>query len=127
MSDNEKKDYCLSMANTILQTLFWSIDIPVFLSWGVSERKACFYKDMPSLMLKVNGRIHKGQVIVSYDEGRDVYNVYLLKNNVQIQSFECIYADQLGIFIDSKIEKPENQNDEEYHAMAKADFVRLCL
>jgi hypothetical protein len=62
MNPEKEKEYCLAMANTIYQSLFFSLNAPQVGSWGGSDHTACWYKDMPSLRMKVNGMLHKGFV-----------------------------------------------------------------
>ena len=50
MNQEEKKQYAVSMANTIWKSLFCSVDVPTVASWGVENRLATFYKEMASLM-----------------------------------------------------------------------------
>ena len=117
MEDNERKAYCLSVADTIFKQLFWSVKPAVVFSWGLSERTACWYKDMPSLRLKVNGMVHKGYVMISYNEGVDVYQVTLMdKNKEVVKEMDNIYADEVGQRIDEEIERPVSVTDEEYRA-----------
>jgi len=117
MTNEELKDYCLSMANTILKSLFCSITPAMFCSWGVSKRTATFYKKMPALMLYVNGLIYKGAVVITYNEGVDYYECYFLdKKGEVIDSLQDICFDELGVLLDRRIERPEKMSDEEYRS-----------
>ena len=113
---------CYEVAKTINEQLLWSIDMPTYFSWGVSKKVFTFWNDMPSLMLRVSGAIHKGWVVVSLNEGADTYEVRLL--NVQKEEkavYTDIYADEVGSFIDGKIERPVGMSDEKYHEIAMKD------
>ena len=71
------------------------------------------YRNMPALGIRVNGYQHKGWVIISLNEGKDLYNVYLLdkKQNVK-KTFEDVYCEDLEI-LDFLIERGE-MDEQEY-------------
>lgn len=122
MRTEQDRERCYQVAKTINEQLFWSIDMPTYFSWGVSKKMFTFWNDMPSLMLRVSGAIHKGWVVVSLNEGSDTYEVRLL--NVQKEEkavYTDIYADEVGSFIDGKIERPVGMSDKEYHEIAMKD------
>lgn len=107
-----EKEYVLEMANVIWRTLFWHLNTAQVLSWGIRKRTATYYRDMPALELQVNGMVHKGIVVIAYNEGNDLFEVYLLdKNRNCTQSMEGIYAEDLGNLIDETIERPKNVTD----------------
>ena len=111
----EMKQNAINMANVIYQSIFWSVKAPVVLSWGVSQKSATHFNNMPALKMVVNGHIHKGEVIICYDEGRDVFEVYLLdKQGNILKKINEVFADELGKVIDENIEKPLTMSDEEY-------------
>ena len=116
---------CIRVANTINEQIFGSIDKWTYFSWGVSKKIACYYEGKPSLKLRVSGLLHKGWVIISLDEGRDLYEVRLLnlKDNVKKVVNE-VYCDELGYTIDTLVERPEAMNDEDYYKKAMADSKR---
>ena len=117
MDKNERRAYCLSVAQTIFKQLFWNVTPSVVLSWGISERTSCWYKEMASLRMKVNGMVHKGYVMVSYDEGLDLYQLFLMDTNHEVvKEMADICADELGQRIDEEIEKPLTVSDTEYRA-----------
>lgn len=76
----------------------------VIWSWGISEKKATVFKKMPSLAMKVNGFQHKGWVIISLNEGKDLYNIYLLdkKDNI-VKTIEDVFFEDLPM-LDELIE-----------------------
>jgi len=118
-------NYCHEKANTMFKQLFWSIDKWTYGSWGVSKRMYTFYKDMPTLILRVSGLIHKGWVYISLDEGSDCYIITLL--NVRytvIKTVDNIYCDSLGEVIDGLIEKSPKLTDSEYRTKAMKDSER---
>ena len=122
--DNEMKERAVNMANTIWQTLFWSITPAVVLSWGVSKRTATYYNQMPALEFRVNGMVHKGSVIICYEEGHDVFIAYLLdkKRNV-VKTMDGLFCDELGKRIDEAIERPANVTDTQYRSKTISELV----
>ena len=63
---------------------------------------------MASLRMKVNGMVHKGFVMVCYDEGPDEYILHLLDMNLKVvKTINNVYADELGALIDEEIEHPK--------------------
>lgn len=99
----ENQEYCLEIANTILSQIISVVGTMTFSSWGVSEKTATYHNDMPSLVMDVNGLLHKGKAIVSYDEGGDSYTVYLLDKDGNV-TYEAdnIFFDTLGTVLDDK-------------------------
>lgn len=113
------KQRCIEIANTAYRQLFLSISVMEFLSWGVSERTCCYFNDMPTLKLKVNGCLHKGWVYIGLNEGADLYEVRLV-NKTQTKIMELVadvYFDNLGRVIDNMVERPSGITDDEYHEM----------
>ena len=89
----------MQISNYIFQVL---ISKPIILmSWG-------FHNPMGgdnALMFKVNGFIHQGDVIVSYNEASDLFDVQLLtKQGELVKAIENIYVDQLVDVIDEAVE-----------------------
>lgn len=85
------------------------------MSWGANRFKATVYRDMAALQFRVQGFIHKGVVIVAYNEGHDLYEVYCLGSKQQVVSTrEHIYFDLLSKTIDEMVEK--DCSDELYNA-----------
>lgn len=115
-------EYVKQVATTAWQQLFWSVTMPVVLSWGVSKKCCTTYNEMPTLMLKVSALVHKGWVYISLNEGKDVYEVRLMNTkNECIKTIDEVYCDQLGETIDQLIEKPSSMTEEEYSQKAMAD------
>ena len=119
------KEYLKQCAETAWQQLFWSVPLPVVMSWGVSKKCYTLFKEMPTLMLKVSALIHKGWVYISLNEGKDVYEVRLMNNKREcIKTIDEVYCDQLGSIIDGLIERPTTMTEEEYSEKAMADSNR---
>lgn len=115
-------EYVKQVATTAWQQLFWSVTMPVVLSWGVSKKCCTTYNEMPTLMLKVSALVHKGWVYISLNEGKDVYEVRLMNTKKEcIKTIDEVYCDQLGETIDQLIEKPSSMTEEEYSQKAMAD------
>lgn len=110
-----KKEYIMEVAQTIREQLITMNPIPVIMSWGISEWVATSYKDMPALRIKVNGRLHKGYVIVALN-GSDYYEVYLHNEKGTVCVHEEVYYDELGDIIDKAIESGTD----------KAEYDKFC-
>lgn len=120
------KEYVMSVAKTIQEQLFWSIDKWTYLSWGTSKKVAMMYNNMPTLALRVSGAIHKGWVYISLNEGADCYEVRLLNvGRTQVRdTIEEVYCDNLGTIIDGLIERAPQWNDGQYAKVAMRDSMR---
>lgn len=105
----------MEVAQTIREQLIAMNPMPVLMSWGISEWTATSYKNMPALRIKVNGRLHKGYVIVALN-GSDYYEVYLHNE----KGVECVHEevcyDELGDIIDKAIESGTD----------KAEYDKFC-
>jgi len=63
------------------------------------------------LMFKVNGFIHQGDVIISYNGASDLFDVQLLtKQGKLVKTIENIYVDQLIDVIDEAVEHTTDYN-----------------
>ena len=120
------KEYVMSVAKTIQEQLFWSIDKWAYFSWGVSRKVAMVYNDMPTLALRVSGVLHKGWVYISLNEGMDCYELRLLnvaQTNVK-KTLDEVYCDNLGSIVDGIVERAPELTDEQYSKKAMADSAR---
>ena len=109
------------IVNNICSQLSNSVDPNVLLSWGVSERAmGTIFHGMPSLIMKVNGRLFKGLVVIAWCESSDLYKVYLLSMDDRSEKLvsEGCYADNLGDVIDIAIER--GADEEEYKAFCRS-------
>ena len=120
--------YCIQMANTIWKSIFCSVTPEITLSWGIQKLSATSYQNMAGLTFKVNGMLHKGRVIITYDEGADYFIVHLMNNdNVCIKKRNDVCFDELGCILDEEIEKPRNMSAEEYsHKSWEESINNLC-
>lgn len=76
----------------------------VMASWGYHNPKAVLFFGKPSLMFSVNGFLHTGDVVISYNAGDDAFDVYLCKNNAVEKTITLVYLDELVRRIDEEVE-----------------------
>lgn len=104
------KEYVMQVAKTVKEQLVSLTPMPILMSWGIKEFVATLYGDMPALRLKVNGRLHAGNVIIALN-GSDYYEVYLQND----KGTECVnkevYFDELGDVIDRAIESGTDKEE----------------
>lgn len=85
-------------------------------SWGARNYRADIYNNMAALTMQVSDFIHKGKVVVAYNRGQDLYEVYCinLKGDVVNQETE-VYCDTLVDVLDRMIEKniPKEQYEKQ--------------
>ena len=110
------KEEIISIAGTTRAQLLASVPANVIMSWGVTQVAACEYDGKATLVLVVNGFLHKGPVFISYNKGNDLYEVRTVKNHTKtvevLMTVDEVYADNLGSVVDSLVEK--DCSDEEY-------------
>lgn len=75
---------------------------------------------MAALKFTVNGFLHKGDVVIAYNGGADLFELYLLKKSEVIKSMKGIYVDELVRVIDSSVEK--NTSDVEYKKIVLDEY-----
>lgn len=110
-----EKEYVMQIAETIRRQLVTLTPTSVLLSWGIRKLYATVFKDMPSLMLHVNGRLFKGYVVICLN-GSDYYEVYL-RNGRDVQCLcDEVCFDELGNLIDKHIKSGTD----------KAEYNRFC-
>jgi hypothetical protein len=89
---------------------------PVAWSWGTDSFRATTYKttnrettagsEMAALRFAVHGFVHTGDVVVAYNRGADLFEVYCLDgNNKVVSSRNRVYFDELVEVIDGLVEK----------------------
>lgn len=110
-----EKEYVLEVANTIHEQLVTLTPFNTIMSWGIGRFAATVYKDMPALKFKVNGRLHKGAVIIALN-GADYYEVYLQNDNGTTLINDEVCFDELGDLIDEHIESGTD----------KAEYDQFC-
>ena len=126
--------YCTQIAITAWQQLCGSLLEDngegwqnVLWSWGIERKQAIRWRHMPALALKVNGYAHKGHVIISLDEGQDLYEVECATANwvpVDGKRETELYCDMLGRIIDRMVETG-GMTDKEYQDKASEDWRNM--
>ena len=113
------------IAKEIYRQIKATFNINVLWSWGITEQRAMTYKNMASLGLRVNGYKHKGLVIISLNEGKDLYNIYLLdKLQNETRVIEDVFCEDLDI-LDTLIETGE-MNEQEYAEKVDNEYHIYC-
>ena len=105
-----EEEYVIQVAQTAKDQLMTMTPGSVLMSWGIKEFAATVYNGMPALLIKVNGRLHAGYVIVALN-GSDYYEVYLLHGAVAVCVNEEVCFDELGDVIDRAIEKGADEKE----------------
>lgn len=120
-----KQQFVMQTAETIRQQLFGLTDFNVICSWGIKPPlRATIVNSMASLKFDVNARLHKGFVIIAYDEGDDYYKIYLqAPGKSPYLIAEDIDFTQLGDVIDTAIESGTNKA--EYDAFCEEERRKL--
>lgn len=114
---NMDNNRILNIAETIRQQLVGMTPMNILMSWGISKVSATVIDNMAALKLQVNGRLHKGSVIIALNEGTDYYEIYLRdKDNNTRKVAEDIDFTQLGDTIDTEIECGKD----------KAEYDKFC-
>ena len=117
-----EKEYVMQVADTIREQLVGMTPFNTIMSWGASKFAATIYKDMPALMFSVNGRLHKGTIIIALN-GADYYEVYLQTGSETILINGEVCFDELGDVIDKYIESGTDK--EEYNQFCKQQLKKL--
>ncbi|MBO7144858.1 MAG: hypothetical protein J6W13_08520 [Salinivirgaceae bacterium] len=132
MNINEKKNNMVSVPKNEAEAIkkakaiLDKIQYPevVFLSWGCYDFVAIEYNNMPAVKFKTSGFLHKGNVIVAYNEAQKLYNVYILKRNHDVkQAVEDICEDQLQKVIDCLVET-KNDKSSDYRAKYRKWIIK---
>jgi len=90
-------------------------DTSVYWSWGAHNVVNLLNK---GLMFKVNGYLHKGFVLVTYNTVPDLYSVTLLNGQYnEVKKYSHIYCDELQQRIDNLVERQP-----EYRPISKPKF-----
>lgn len=121
-----EKEHVMSVAETIREQLFGLTSPNILMSWGISRLAATVIDGMAALSLRVNGRIHKGEVIIALNEGVDYYEIYLREGTAERDTqkiAEDVDFTQLSEIIDGAIESGTDK--EEYYRFC--DGIRQSL
>lgn len=91
------------MANYILSIL--RTDLNIVWSWGFNSPKPLDN----GLTFKVQGFLHKGWVVIKYNEGSDLFDIKLFSDQLEeVKFIEGVYFDELIDVIDDAVECCEN-------------------
>jgi hypothetical protein len=116
-------EYILNTAETIRQQLVRLTDINILMSWGI-ERLAATTKDgMAALKFDVRGRLHRGAVIIAYDEGSDYYQIFLRYPTGDKLIAEDVDFESMPNIIDRAVEV--GNDEDEYSKFCYDEFNKL--
>jgi hypothetical protein len=125
-NDEERKQWearALKVA-TIIYKQITAAPADVWQSWAMEHPAAIVWEGRTGLIFRVNGLQHRGNVIVTLDEGRDLYDVATLQEidgeTVTTKQQTGVFCDDLAHVIDAMVERPEGMTDEEYTAALRA-------
>lgn len=80
----------------------------ILMSWGFKSPRVIDN----GLSFFVNGFKHTGKVIVQYNDGQDLFDVYLMDDKeIIVETLNMVYFDQLVEVIDERVEKTDDYND----------------
>lgn len=95
----EMANYIVSILRTNLNTVW---------SWGFNSPKPT----QNGLTFKVQGFLHKGWVVIEYNEGSDLFDVKLLSSQLkEVKFIEGVYFDELVDVIDNSVEYCKNYEE----------------
>lgn len=81
----------------------------IVMSWGFQRPMVIKL----GLKFTVNGFRHKGNVEIRYNEGSDLFDIYLInEDETQNELIEGIYFDQLVEVVDEHVEMVENYTEQ---------------
>lgn len=100
--------YILQVANDAKRQLVTLTPTNVLMSWGIEKFYATEYKGMPCLKFHVNGRLHKGEVLIALNPS-DYYEVYLRDENGTRLINDTVGWEELGDVIDTAVEKGSDE------------------
>ena len=106
----------MNVALVAQKQLLASVPANVVMSWGVTQFSCCEFEGMATLIVVVNGFLHKGPVFISYNKGNDLYEVRTVKNHTKavevLMTADEVYCEDLGRVVDRLVEK--DCSDEKY-------------
>lgn len=116
----ERPEYVREIADTMMNQICSSLAMEhedrwmsVLASWGCVRMdgkltgKILRWREMPALALHVNGYRHQGWVIISLNEGADMYELELADEQMYAKDGsrrDEVYCDELGPSIDVMVE-----------------------
>ena len=125
-NDEERKQWearALKVA-TIIYKQITAAPADIWQSWAMEHPAAIVWEGRTGLIFRVNGLQHRGRVVVTLDEGRDLYDVATLQEidgeAVTTKQQKGVFCDDLAHVIDTMVERPEGMTAEEYTAALRA-------
>lgn len=125
-NDEERKEWearALKVA-TIIYKQIKAAPADIWQSWAMEHPAATIWEGCAGLIFRVNGLQHRGRVVVTLDEGRDLYDVATLQEidgeAVTTKQQKGVFCDDLAHVIDTMVERPEGMTAEEYTAALRA-------
>ena len=125
-NDEERKEWearALKVA-TIIYKQITAAPADVWQSWAMEHPAAIVWEGRAGLIFRVNGLQHRGNVIVTLDEGRDLYDVATLQEidgeTVTTKQQKGVFCDDLAHVIDAMVERPQTMTDAEYITALRA-------
>lgn len=125
-NDEERKQWeasALKVAKIICKQIT-AAPAAIWQSWAMERPSALIWEGRAGLIFRVNGLQHRGDVVVTLDEGRDLYDVATLQDVdgeiITTRQQTGVYCDDLAHVIDTMVERPEGMTDEEYTAALRA-------
>lgn len=119
----EREARARRIATTILNQIT-AAPAYIWQSWAMQHPAAIVWEGRAGLIFRVNGLQHRGRVIVTLDEGRDLYDVATLQEidgeTVTNKQQKGVFCDDLAHVIDTMVERPEGMTAEEYTAALRA-------
>jgi hypothetical protein len=116
-------EYILSTAETIRKQLVTLTDINILMSWGISHIVATTKNGMAALKFDVRGRLHRGAVIIAYDEGSDYYQIFLRYPTGDKLIDEDVDFESMPNIIDRAVEV--GNDEDEYSKFCYDEFNKL--
>jgi hypothetical protein len=116
-------EYILSTAETIRKQLVTLTDINILMSWGISHIVATTKNGMAALKFDVRGRLHRGAVIIAYDEGSDYYQIFLRYPTGDKLIAEDVDFESMSNIIDRAVEV--GNDEDEYSKFCYDEFNKL--
>lgn len=102
------KDYTIEEKMSLVRCIYRQIvagaTMPVVMSWGARDFRGIDFEGMVTLTFRVNGFHFKGEVLISYNNGLDLYEIRFRKDNTITKTICEVYCDMLGEILDREIE-----------------------
>ena len=101
---NYTKQERIDLLNTIQKQLLYAKHPSIPMSWGIHNFIGTEYLNMVTLKFNVQGFLFEGSVLISYNEGLDLYEIRFVKDDKVISTVVEVYADMMVDVIDDFVE-----------------------